>query len=111
LQDFAGPVVVLTWLEPGESDRVRLSLHQLGPDTFAQKVQPPVLQETQVHGQRALWTEGPYLLQWRRGDGLVYDVRRLVSGHVLIWMEEGITYRLETELSLEEAVRVAESLQ
>jgi hypothetical protein len=36
---------------------------------------------------------------------------RLVSGHVLIWAGLDVTYRLETDLSLKEAVRIAESLE
>jgi hypothetical protein len=43
-------------------------------------------------------------------NGVYQDVR-LIKGHVLIWEQEEITYRLETDLPLEEAVRVAESLQ
>jgi hypothetical protein len=39
------------------------------------------------------------------------DIRRLIDGHVLIWEEDGITYRLETGVTLEEAVKIAESLQ
>jgi hypothetical protein len=39
------------------------------------------------------------------------DFRRLVEGQVLIWEADGITYRLETELSMEEAVAIAESLK
>jgi hypothetical protein len=35
----------------------------------------------------------------------------LIEGHVLIWTEGEITYRLETDMPLEEAVRVAESLR
>jgi hypothetical protein len=38
-------------------------------------------------------------------------MRRLVEGNVLIWFENGLTYRLESDLSLEETVRVAESLE
>jgi hypothetical protein len=111
LQDLGGPVMVLVWLDPGQPDRVRLSLHQLGPGTFGQKLQPPVIQETTVHGQPALWTEGPYLLQFQRGGQVVYEGQLLVTGHVLVWVEEDITYRLETNLSLAEAVQIAESLQ
>jgi hypothetical protein len=111
LQDLGGPVVVLVWLDPEQPDRVRLSLHQLGPGTFGQKFEPPVVRETTVHGKPAVWTEGPYLLQFQRGGQTVYDTRRLVTGHVLVWVEEDITYRLETDLSLEEAVQIAESLQ
>ena len=39
------------------------------------------------------------------------DLVRLIDGHVLIWTEGNITYRLETSLSLDEALKVAESLQ
>jgi hypothetical protein len=35
----------------------------------------------------------------------------LINGHVLIWEEGNITYRLETALPLEEAIKIAESLQ
>lgn len=108
LQSLGGPVVVLVWLDPNRPDRVRLSLHELGPGTFGEKVQPQVIQETTVHGERALWTEGPYMIQLKNGD---YDVRRLVMGHVLIWTVGEVTLRLETDLSLEEAVRIAESLR
>jgi hypothetical protein len=111
LQDLGGPVVVLAWLDPDQLNRVRLSLHQLGPGTFGQKLQPPVIQETTVHGQPALWTEGPYLLQFQRGGQVVYEGQLLVTGHVLVWVEDDITYRLETDLSLEEAVQIAESLR
>jgi hypothetical protein len=34
-----------------------------------------------------------------------------VDGNTLIWEEQGITYRLESNLSLEEAVKIAESLE
>jgi len=108
LQDLGGPVVIMVWLEPVQPNQVRLSLHLLGANTFVEKVQPQVIQETTVQGERALWTEGPYLLQLQNGG---YDTRRLVEGHVLIWQEGEITYRLESDLSLEEAVRIAESLR
>ena len=35
----------------------------------------------------------------------------LVEGHALVWEEGDITYRLETSLSLDEAVKIAESLR
>jgi hypothetical protein len=69
-----------------------------------------VVEETTVNGRPALWTEGPYLLQFRRDGHTVTEVQRLVEGHVLIWAEGEITYRLESDLPLEEAVRIAESL-
>ena len=38
-------------------------------------------------------------------------LRRLVEGNVLLWEQDGVTYRLETELPLDEAIKVAESLE
>jgi hypothetical protein len=36
--------------------------------------------------------------------------RFLVEGNVLIWVDAGITYRLETTLALPAAIALAESL-
>jgi len=107
-QQWGGPVVILVWFDPEQPDRVRLSLHQLGPGTYGEKFQPPVVVETSVNGRPALWTEGGYLLQLRNGQA---EVRRLVGDHVLIWTEGAVTYRLETDVEMEEAIRIAESVQ
>lgn len=114
VQDLGGPAVIFVWLEPGSEDRVRLSLHALTSDVFAEKTLHEVtrLQETTVNGQPAAWVRGPHILQFYNRSGYPdYDARRLVDGNVLIWTEGEITYRLETDLPLEEAVRIAESLQ
>lgn len=108
LQNLGGSMLVLVWLEPDDSGQVRLSLHEFGKGTFAEKFMPKVIQATTVDGQPAVWTEGPYLLQIRNGD---HVTRRLVEGHVLIWEVQDITYRLESALTLEEAVQIAESLR
>ena len=110
-QDIGGPAVILVWLDPNQLERVHLSLHELGPGTYGNKGEPRLIQETTVKGQPAYWTTGPYILQIRRGNQTDFDIRRLVEGHVLLWVEGEITYRLETELTLEEAVRMAESLR
>lgn len=108
LQNFGGPMVVLVWLDPAQPDRVRLSLHLLTCDVCATKSEPAVIQTTSVNRQPAVWTEGPYMLQLSNGS---IDLRRMVEGHVLIWADGPITYRLETDLSLDEAVKIAESLK
>lgn len=111
VQQFGGPVVILVWLDPDQSDQIRLSLHLLGPNTYAQKMQPELVERTEVNGQPALWTHGPYLLQFQEGSSVATNPGRLIDGHVLIWLEDDITYRLETDLPLTEAIRVAESLR
>ena len=71
-------------------------------------MEPTVIEETSVNGQRAIWTTGPYPMRLQNGD---IQYMRMINGHVLIWENEDVTYRLETDLSLEEAIKIAESLQ
>ena len=71
-------------------------------------MEPVVIEETQVNGQRAIWAVGPYPLFLRNGD---IQFTRLIEGHVLIWSDGDVTYRLETDMDLEEALKIAESLE
>ena len=102
-------MVILAWTESDNPDEARLSLHEIGPESvIIGKFEPRVIQETQVSGNYAVWVEGPYLVQLTNDT---YNWRRLMEGNTLIWEEKKITYRLETDLSLEEAVKIAESLK
>lgn len=107
-QNLAGPALLLVWMDPQEPRRVRLSLHALAEEAIVHKFAPVAVTTTQVNGQEALWTDGPYLVRIDRGDTAL---QRLITGHVLIWTDADVTYRLETDLAVEEAVRVAESLR
>jgi hypothetical protein len=87
---------------------VRLSLHALGPGSASlKKTDTRLIRETTVNGQYALWVKGSHMLEIQGND---YQSLRLVDGNVLIWEVGSITYRLETDLSMEEAIRIAESL-
>jgi hypothetical protein len=109
LQDQEGEVLVLVWLDPEQPDQVRMSLHLFTEGSMTgEKFQPRVVWETQLNGVPAVWAEGPYVLKLSNG---FYEHIRLIEGHVLIWEVDGITYRLETDQSLEEAVRIGESLK
>ena len=111
VQDLMGQAVILVWTDATRPDGIRLSLHFLSNDTLAFKVAPKILKETAVHGQRALWMEGPYILAVKRGNQTDMDMTRIVNGQVLLWAEERLTYRLEGGgLTLEEALRIAESI-
>jgi hypothetical protein len=108
VQNLAGPAVILVWLDPADRSRVRLALHELSSSMMIEKANPVVLETTSVNGQAAIWTTGPYIVEATNQD---MDFRYTVVGHVLIWAEGEVTYRLETDLSLKEAVMVAESLE
>jgi hypothetical protein len=127
VQDVDGNMVVLVWIDPQQPDQVLMSLHFIPTGSWAiDKEKPTSVQETTVNGQRAVWAVGPYPVRYSNGD---YDFIRLINGHVLIWADNktlapgahlprtqvpgsaGVTYRLETNLSLEEAIKIAESLE
>ena len=114
VQGLDGAAVVLVWLDPADPARVRLSLHLLAAPTIAEKLIFSVQKEgvpgliaTDVGGLTAVWTTGPYVLHTQSGALHEY---RLIDGHVLIWSDGRLTYRLETDLPLAEAQRIAESL-
>ena len=109
VQDADGNMVILVWLDPGQPDGIKMSLHFIPGGSWAiHKVEPVIIQETTVNGQRAIWAVGPYPL--RLSDGSI-EFTRLIEGHVLIWTDGDVTYRLETDFDLEEAIKIAESLE
>ena len=109
VQDAEGDMTILVWIDPENPAQVLMSLHMIPSGSWAvEKMNPALVQETTVNGQRAIWAVGPYPLQFSNGD---LDFVRLIDGHVLIWADGEVTYRLETNLDLEEALRVAESLE
>jgi hypothetical protein len=111
LQNLGGPMVALVWLDQAQPLRARLALFEMTNSVFVYKSNVPVIAETSVHGLPALWTNGPYIVAVLKQGQVVIDTRRLVTGHVLIWTEGQITFRLETDQPLGEAVKIAESLQ
>jgi hypothetical protein len=102
-------VAIMAWTEPDAPQQVRLVLYQIGEgeDVFLKRLLQDV-QETFVNGEWALWTTGPYLLTTTGGQ---VEERRIVQGHTLIWSADLFTFRLETDLPLEEARKIAESLK
>jgi hypothetical protein len=68
------------------------------------------LERLRVGGNAGYWLSGdPHIFFWEGPNGFVDDPRRWV-GDVLLWSDGPITYRLETALGRDEAVRIAESL-
>jgi hypothetical protein len=64
----------------------------------------------EVAGAPAYWLAGaPHVFMFDAGGPLVEDSTRL-TGNVLVWEADGITYRLESNLSLNESLTIAESL-
>jgi hypothetical protein len=108
VQFLDGPLAVLVWLDSEDPSKAELALHVLGPDTFAGKDASRLIESTRVNGREALWLVGPHTLILGTGETAF---RTLVTGNVLLWSEDGFTFRLETNRTMEEAVRIAESLR
>ena len=67
-------------------------------------------QPVSVHGARAFWLSGdPHFLFYEGPDGFIDDPRGWI-GDALIWARGPITYRLETSLGQDAAIRLAESM-
>ena len=102
-------VVILTWLDPSRPDEAWLSLYQIAVPFYGIKqATVDIINETRVNGQQAFWVAGPHRLQLPDGG---YRDWFFVPGNVLIWTDGQMTYRLESGMSMEEAVRIAESLE
>lgn len=114
LQNLVGPHGILVWLETDSTDKAWAVLHILTLDqgAFGGKFQVDSLKGTTVNGRPAYWVEGLHLLSFHDENGhIVPQSTRLVEGNTLIWTVGDVTYRLETILTLEEALRMAESMK
>ena len=70
------------------------------------------IEHIEVDGHAGYWIEGePHGLAYNKPDGDRVDETRRIVGDVLIWNDGELTYRLETSLGREAAIRIAESLE
>ena len=82
-------------------------------DPFFSKIvqEGTTVDRVSVDGADAFWLAGaPHVFMFETGRrDLVEDSTRL-TGNVLVWDAEGVTYRLESGLDLEASLAIAESL-
>lgn len=104
-----GEVLIFVWL--AAADRPAISLYQFGPSSTSYGKFLTRMTDTTVNGNPAVWVDLPHVLQYQHDEAVSERQAFLIEGHVLIWQVDGITYRLESKLPLEEAVAIAESLQ
>lgn len=100
------PTVIFTY-EDYDLYQTRLGyFNKGGPD-------PSLIHDIEFDGQPAYWIdEGGHIASFLDEQGrVVVESRRTVDRATLLWEADGITYRLETGLSQEDAIRVAQSLR
>ncbi|HYK97889.1 MAG TPA: hypothetical protein VEU77_05795 [Candidatus Acidoferrales bacterium] len=76
----------------------------IGPDT--------TLTQVTVNGTTGYWLEGaPHFFFYRNENGSILQETLRLAGNTLIWVENGVTLRIEANVSKETAVRIAESMR
>lgn len=70
------------------------------------------LEPLKVNGGRGYWIEGgPHsFFVYRAPDGDLEDEEFRLAGNVLLWEQDGLTFRLEAAVPKEEALRIAASV-
>jgi hypothetical protein len=102
---YREPVISFLWRARGE--RPQILLTHIGLPQFALKwAAGEQVTETDVRGRPAIWIAGPHRLDLASGAA---DHVTAIPTNVLIWDDGRITYRLEADLKLEEALQIAES--
>lgn len=65
-----------------------------------------------VNGGRGIWISGaPHLIFYASEDGYLGRTPVYLTGSVLVWMEGRMSHRLEADVSLADALKLAESLE
>jgi hypothetical protein len=69
------------------------------------------VEEVEVGGEAAYWIEGEHTVFYLDERGDPFDERTRLAGNTLLWQRGELTFRLESALSMEEAIRIAESVR
>ncbi len=107
-----GGVVTIAWC-----CRPRLVLTQLvGTETlqFVRKLAGPTTTITPVtvDGERGYWIAGaPHIVLFVDRDGGFHSARSRLAGNVLLWTNDGITFRLEGRIGRDRALALAGELR
>jgi hypothetical protein len=97
--DATGYSVLLTEIRAEPTDEL------IGKVALETQVEPVV-----VGGEQGYWIEGPHEVLLERGDTMVVDAPRL-SASSLLWTRGPVTLRLEGDLSKDDALRLARTVE
>ena len=64
-----------------------------------------------VSGGPAVWVDHPHPVLYTDRDGTLREESARLAGSTLIWESDGITYRVEGDLTEHQAIAIAESLR
>jgi hypothetical protein len=68
------------------------------------------VERVEVEGAEGFWIEGgPHELIYLEEGGGTFTERARLAGNTLLWSADGITYRVESALSKDRVLEIAES--
>ena len=106
LQETQLPMTILVWYE---TDGSRLLLYIIDSESIYFKFTPEEPEVVEVQGRRGYWFDSPHLTEFvPSSSSLMLSVH--VDGNVLVWDRNGITYRLEGDMTQAVALEIAESM-
>ncbi|MGR6319503.1 hypothetical protein Q2K19_28390 [Micromonospora soli] len=77
---------------------------------FQKQASRPGVEWVQVDGEFAVWVAGPHPVAYVDRTGAVRVETARLAASTLIWQGDGVSYRLEGDLTRDEAIAVARSL-
>ncbi|CAM4207909.1 hypothetical protein KIPE111705_45150 [Kibdelosporangium persicum] len=77
--------------------------------TMAKFAHAQDIERVRVNGHEGLWIPRPHEVMYIDPNGVWQDESARMSGKTLIWLENGITMRLEGDFTKDEAIRIASS--
>ncbi|HWC15163.1 MAG TPA: hypothetical protein VG929_11325 [Actinomycetota bacterium] len=92
----------------------QFSARLMRPGQVFQKGVPAttVVERVRVDGVEAYWLSGaPHAFYYRTVDGVIGEEPFRVVDEVLLWEHEGVTFRIEANVSLDKALAIARSLR
>jgi len=101
-------MVILVWVDGEKVEKALYQIRGLDWGTFkglASDVTP-----VEVDGQYAVWLNVPHPVQFIYKDTIQDELTYFISQNVLIWERGRMTYRLETNLTMDDAIQYADSL-
>lgn len=101
-------MIIFVWLKDNRIDK---ALYQTANDTWRLSKMTSVIERTEVAGNQAYWASDQVTVQFSKEGVIQNEWTHFVDGNVLGWEQDGVTYRLETNLSLDEARAFAEGMR
>lgn len=77
---------------------------------FTKFTQAADIHHVTVDGSRAIWVDRPHPVLYTDRDGTLRDESPRLAASTLIWEKDGITYRVEGDLTQRQAIEIAESM-